>query len=337
MFFKDIKKIIGIIPIIAVLITGCSNSDTQSNQVENLNNSSTATTEESSISRNEDSLSENTNTDDSEISQNIVTESNSNNTEDDIFEAYKLIEVDGGDLSGHREPNVVVDIGFGDREYWAFTNEYGQLVKVIAKEIILQDESKEPVTSSGRYYPDEAKVPGVESKNLDEGHVIADSLGGVSNAYNITPQNSTLNRYGDQAYMEKAIRDAGGCTDFVAIITYPDTKTQIPSHYSYTYTINGNVIKDEFDNVNPDKYNSSLESNKSNNNTSSKVNNTTNNSNTNNSSKNEIQSSSSKVYYTPNGKSYHTTKNCSTLSRSKTILEGTISSSGKHDPCDICH
>ena len=337
MFFKDIKKIIGIIPIIAVLITGCSNSDTQSNQFENLNNSSTTTTEESSISRNEDSLSENTNTDDSEISQNIVTESNSNNTEDDIFEGYKLIEVDGGDLSGHREPNVVVDIGFGDREYWAFTNEYGQLVKVIAKEIILQDESKEPVTSSGRYYPDEAKVPGVESKNLDEGHVIADSLGGVSNAYNITPQNSTLNRHGDQAYMEKAIRDAGGCTDFVAIITYPDTKTQIPSHYSYTYTINGNVIKDEFDNVNPDKYNSSLESNKSNNNTSSKVNNTTNNSNTNNSSKNEIQSSSSKVYYTPNGKSYHTTKNCSTLSRSKTILEGTISSSGKHDPCDICH
>lgn len=66
----------------------------------------------------------------------------------------------------------MVDIGFGDREYWAFTNEYGQLVKVIADKIILQDESKEPVTSSGRYYRDEAKVPGVESKNLDESHVI---------------------------------------------------------------------------------------------------------------------------------------------------------------------
>ena len=37
--------------------------------------------------------------------------------------------------------------------------------------------------------------------------MIADSLGGVSNAYNITPQNSTLNRHGDQAYMEKAIRE----------------------------------------------------------------------------------------------------------------------------------
>lgn len=170
------------------------------------------------------------------------------NDPEDIFSGYRLIEVDGGDLSGNREANVVVDIGFGDREYYAFTNEYGQLVKVIAKEIILQDEKKEPVNSKGRYYDDEAKVPGVESKNLDEGHIIADSLGGVSNAYNITPQDSTINRHGDQAYMEKVIRDAGGCTDFVAIITYPNTKTQIPSHYSYTYTINGNVINDDFDN-----------------------------------------------------------------------------------------
>ncbi len=134
---------------------------------------------------------------------------------EDIFSGYKLIVVDGGNLSGYREPNVVVDIGFGDREYYAFINEYGQLVKVMAKEILLQDDSTEPVNSSGRYYPDEAKVPGVESKTLDQRHVIADSLGGVSNAYNITPQNSILNKHGDQAYMEKVIRDAGGCTELL--------------------------------------------------------------------------------------------------------------------------
>lgn len=127
MFFKNIKKIIGIIPIISILITGCSNTNTQSNQVESLNNSSTAITEENDISENKDSLNETINTDDSEISQNLATESNSSNTEDNIFEGYKLIEVDGGDLSGHREANVVVDIGFGDREYWAFTNEHGRM------------------------------------------------------------------------------------------------------------------------------------------------------------------------------------------------------------------
>ena len=218
-----------------------------------------------------------------------------------MFDGYKLIEVDGGDLSGHREPNVVVDIGFGDREYWAFTNKYGQLVKVVAKEIVLQDDSKEPVNSKGRYYPDEAKVPGVESKNLDEGHVIADSLGGVSNAYNITPQNSTLNRHGDQAYMEKVIRDAGGCTDFVAIITYPNTTTQIPSHYSYTYTINGNVVNDEFRNINPNEDINDLF-----------------------------------VYWTINGKSYHTTRNCPTLSRSKNILGGITQESENRKICCRC-
>ena len=176
----------------------------------------------------------------------------------ELFSGYKLIEVDGGDLSGYREPNVVVDIGYGDREYWAFTNEYGQLVRVIADEIILQDDSNEPVLSSGRYYSDEAKVPGVESDVLDEGHIIADSLGGVSNAYNITPQDSTLNRHGDQAYMERVIRSAGGATNFEAIITYPNTETQIPSSYQYTYTLMGNVIVDTFDNVNPDEVNESL-------------------------------------------------------------------------------
>ena len=260
--------------------------------------------------------------------QDLVVEEQ-NNSKEDIFAGYRLIEVDGGDLSGHREANVVVDIGFGDREYWAFTNEYGQLVKVIAKEIILQNDATEPVKSNGRYYNDEAKVPGTERKDLDEGHVIADSLGGVSNAYNITPQNSTLNRHGDQAYMEKVIRDAGGCTDFVAIITYPDTTTQIPSHYSYTYTINGNVINDKFDNINPDEYNSNINEGTSSNNSS--INNDTAN---NNSSSTD---NSNKVYWTPNGKSYHTTKNCPTLSRSKTILEGTLEESAKSDPCDRCH
>ncbi len=187
-----------------------------------------------------------------------VVEETPTKTDDDLFSGYELIEVDGGDLSGHREPNVAVDIGFGDRKYWAFTNEYGQLVRVIADAIIIQNDNIEPVLSTGRYFSDEAKVPGVESDFLDEGHVIADSLGGVSNAYNITPQESTLNRHGDQAYMEDAIRSAGGATNFEAVISYSDTETQIPSSYQYSYTINGNEVADTFDNVNPDEVNESL-------------------------------------------------------------------------------
>ena len=332
---KSIKSYLSlIIATIAILSTGCTNNSSdiinESSEKAQIQSMKDSNINKEADKKNENSSQESLSKEDSETSNNINT-SVSVDT-DDMFAGYKIIEVDGGDLSGHREPNVVVDIGFGDREYWAFTNEYGQLFKVVAKKIVLQDDSKEPVNSKGRYYNDEAKVPGVESKYLDEGHVIADSLGGVSNAYNITPQNSTLNRHGDQAYMEKAIRDAGGCTDFIAIITYPNTTTQIPSHYSYTYTIKGNVIKDEFDNVNPDEYNSNLQSNTSNNSSS--------NSNKNNDSTSNNQNSSSsaeKVYWTPNGKSYHTTNKCSTLSRSKTILEGTINESGKYDPCDRCH
>ncbi len=172
--------------------------------------------------------------------------------DDALFEGYEIIEVDGGNLSGHRKPNVAVDIGFGDRQYWAFTNEHGQLIKVVAKEIIPQDDRNEPVLDTGRYYPDEARVPGTESRIYDQGHVIADSLGGVANAYNITPQHFEMNRHGDQAYMEDNIRKARGCKDFVAEIFYPNTKTQIPSRYKIIYRLKGNVIVEDFKNESPE-------------------------------------------------------------------------------------
>jgi len=236
--------------------------------------------------------------------------------------SYSIIEVDGGNLSGDRKSNVAVEIGFGDRIYWAFTNEYGQLVNVIADKIIIQDDNTEPVKADGRYYNDEAKVAGTEQADLDEGHVIADSLGGVSNAYNITPQNSTLNRNGDQAYMEKVIRDAGGCENFVATITYPDTTTQIPSHYHYEYILKGSEIVDDFDNVNPDTVNNTITQ--------------TENQTTDTQTKDNTQT----YYWTPNGKSYHTTDKCTALSRSKEILSGSLADAitlGKTDPCDKCN
>lgn len=147
------------------LMAGCTSAEDTSNTV-----AETESHKEAAVEENKNNAKEETVT--------TAPEETAAQPNNDLFSGYKLIEVDGGDLSGHREPNVVVDIGYGDREYWAFTNEYGQLVRVIAEEIILQDDSSEPVLSSGRYYRDEAKVPGVESETLDEGHIIADSLGG---------------------------------------------------------------------------------------------------------------------------------------------------------------
>ena len=187
---------------------------------------------------------------DKELYGNFTTEDEEEEEVDNTnIDKNHILKVDGGDLSGDRQPNVKVDVGFGNRQYWAYTNKFSQLVKVTASKIVLQDDSKEPVNKDGRYYDDEAKVPGVEGKGMAEGHVIADSLGGVANAYNITPQNSTLNQKGKIAEIENRIRKAGGCTNFTAIISYPNTKTQTPNHYSYTYTINGKTYKEEFYNT----------------------------------------------------------------------------------------
>ncbi|WP_106448764.1 hypothetical protein [Trichococcus alkaliphilus] len=42
------------------------------------------------------------------------------------------------------------------------------------------------------------------------------------------------------------------------------------------------------------------------------------------------------VYWTPGGKSYHYDRNCYTLARSTTILEGPASNCPKTDPCNVC-
>lgn len=251
------------IPLAVLLMAGCTDTQTisptqdtekQTAQQEDTTGQQTDAKKETNQNTEKEA---DTSTVTSTIDTNRSAESKTTTTKDS-FTGYKKISVDGGDLSGNRQANVVVDIGFGNRKYWAFTNEHGQLVRAIAKKIVLQHDATEDVTRDGRYYSDEAKVPGVERADLDEGHIIADSLGGVSNAYNITPQDSTLNRHGDQAYMEDVIRKAGGATNFEAQITYPDTSTKIPSAYQYTYTVRGNTVVDRFNNGNPDETNATL-------------------------------------------------------------------------------
>lgn len=169
----------------------------------------------------------------------------------------ETFDVSPCNLNGYRQANARVNVGYAKdgiiREYWAETNEHRQLIKVTAKEIILQDEQKERVVN-GRYCEDEAKVSGTESKDYDEGHAIADSLGGESNAYNITPQHWVVNRHGDQAYFEKDIRDSGGAYDFVYEIEYLNTQTQIPSKYKVTYRhkITNEIVQMTFDNQDPE-------------------------------------------------------------------------------------
>lgn len=43
------------------------------------------------------------------------------------------------------------------------------------------------------------------------------------------------------------------------------------------------------------------------------------------------------VFWTPNGKSYHSSKSCPTLARSSIIESGSLSQCPKTDPCDKCY
>lgn len=172
-----------LIPLTVLLMAGCTDTETTSpppDKSEQVAQQDDTTTQKTDAKKDADQQPEKT-ADASTVKQSKETKVSTKSktpTAKDSFTGYKKIMVDGGDLSGSRQADVVVDIGFGDRKYWAFTNEYGQLVRVIAKKIVLQNDATEDVTRDGRYYSDEAKVPGVERADLDEGHIIADSLGG---------------------------------------------------------------------------------------------------------------------------------------------------------------
>lgn len=179
-------------------------------------------------------------------------QSNRNQVVTTSNQEIEQVEVSNCDISGKRKANAMVDIGvdteFANRDYYAYTNNTKQLVFVKADKIILQNDNEEKVTSKGRYCKDEAKVQGVKNPKLDEGHVIADSLGGVSNSYNITPEDSELNREGIQADFEKQIRNASGATDFEANIKYPNKFTMIPKSYDVSFDIDGRNYHYQFKN-----------------------------------------------------------------------------------------
>lgn len=158
---------------------------------------------------------------------------------------YTEIPVDTCNLSGKRESMAKVDIGVDTdtitRNYFGYTNHNGQLIKVDAEQLFLQ--TKEEEKHKGRYCKDEAKVPGTENEKYDQGHVIADSLGGASNAYNITPEVAQVNRKGGQQYnleqeFIKILKEGGSITNLVVLITYPDEHTMTPSSYEFRWVQN---------------------------------------------------------------------------------------------------
>ncbi len=257
-------KFASFMAIIVLTLAGCSQPST-AEQAENTKLSTDTTTSEQEVVNQTQDDKQDTQSDEQDTQSDEETAKESNDSDETSnFDTsdYQLVDSSACSLSGERVANAKVDIGYDSdyatRDYYAYTNEYSQLVYVEAEEIILQNDDKE-ISGDDRYCSDEAKVPGVEESDLDEGHVIADSLGGASNAYNITPQGSQLNRYGTQADIEEDIRSNGGATNFTATIEYQATDTQIPSTYTLSYTVNGTPKSYTFDNeYTPDGSDSSV-------------------------------------------------------------------------------
>ena len=85
-----------------IFMVGCTNvEDTSITDVET--DSQEVTTVETNKNEKEETI--------TTVVDEPVVEETPTQPNNELFSGYKLIEVDGGDLSGYREPNVVVDIG----------------------------------------------------------------------------------------------------------------------------------------------------------------------------------------------------------------------------------
>ncbi len=176
-----------------------------------------------------------------------VTNTESTNTDNIIepdintLKSNSEIYIDSCDLSSSRQPNAKVNIGYGSRVYYGYTNEYSQLAYVQADSLQLQNSSTEDLTPDGRYCEAQANVDGV-NESYNRGHAIGDALGGDSNAYNIFPQLSYINGgdYNDiERKLQETLYNGGSVTNFELKLTYPNSSTNIPSSYTMSYNLNG--------------------------------------------------------------------------------------------------
>lgn len=211
-----------------------------------------------------------------EISEGETDKYNSYHSVPKKYKNNRVIEIDQQDLSGDREANVKVDVGFdtdyATRDYWGYTNKHAQLVYVHADEIILQNDKAEAKweEGEGRYSPDEAGVQGSTDKDFQKGHAIADSLGGTSTAYNITPQDSYINGgassihngvecHGMEWQLEDDIREneynGKEVTNFSVSIYYSEKDTQTPVKYYVSYVVDDSSYEEwTFSNTDSRKY-----------------------------------------------------------------------------------
>ncbi len=143
----------------------------------------------------------------------------------------------------NRSPNVKVNIGAGNRDYYAYTNEYSQLAFISADTITLQNSETETGNEAGNYCDSPADV--AKNTNYTSTYIISDDLGGVSNAYNLIPAGIAQSNL---AAIEQEIIDNNGATEFRALLEYSNTETTIPTTIQISYKIDEALVEYQFNN-----------------------------------------------------------------------------------------
>lgn len=169
-------------------------------------------------------------------------EINDTGIDKDLYD-NSFIQVSACSYNVTRSPNAKVNIGLGDRKYYAYTNEYAQLAFISADQIIVQDESSEAVDESGQYCSEIAEVDG--DTGTTPKTVISDSLGAASNSYNVIPAASA---YSGLESIENEILASGGATDFRAYFTYPDSESNTPNLIDISYKLGSTLVEYQYNN-----------------------------------------------------------------------------------------
>ncbi len=160
---------------------------------------------------------------------------------------YREVTLAPCDVSTTPLPNVKSNISKDEMyPYYAYTDAQGRVVEVEAETLYTKGEREGRLCSS--IYPSNKNETAKEAAGFitggtdDRGHLIADRFDGVSNAYNITAQYGTANKYEYtkiESDLAKFIENGYKVEDFKVSVNYKSIVDRRPHYYDISFKVNG--------------------------------------------------------------------------------------------------
>jgi hypothetical protein len=173
-----------------------------------------------------------------------------------LDEDFKVVNIDACDANTTTKPNSKANISLNNMyEYYAYTDDQSRVFLVHAKNLYRKEDRV------GRYcsytFPNnknekaKTSIGYIQNSSDDRGHLIADRFDGVSNAYNVTAQQGSLNKgaYSDlEDRLDQALANNQKVTDFYVKVNYRHITDRRPESYTVSFKINNKTYLYELDN-----------------------------------------------------------------------------------------